>query len=99
MDRRRFVGMLGALGFGPSTGMGDAADAAIRRGGDEAAGNPEVLRLARNGWVPNNEYLPVLLYRGIQDPQSADPALRFEELFTRNGWPPQWRDGVYDFHH
>jgi uncharacterized protein YjlB len=58
-----------------------------------------VLRLSRNGWVPNNEHLPVLLYRGVQDSRSADPAARVEELFARNGWPPQWRDGVYDFHH
>ena len=45
------------------------------------------------------KHLPVLLYRGVQDSRSAGPAARFEELFTCNGWPPQWRDGVYDFHH
>jgi hypothetical protein len=70
--------------------MGDAADTRSERGADGATGDPEVLRLSRNGWVPNNEHLPVLLYRGVQDAQNADPALRFEELFTRNGWPPQW---------
>jgi len=71
----------------------------IRRGGEGGAGDPEVLRLSRNGWVLNNEHLPVLLYRGVQDPRDADPAAGFEELFTRNGWPPQWRDGVYGFQH
>jgi uncharacterized protein YjlB len=60
---------------------------------------PEVLRLSRNRWMPNNERLPVLLYRGVLDVGVADPATHFEEVFTRNGWPPQWRDGVYDFHH
>ena len=89
MDRRRFVGMLGALGFESSPGLPDAADGAVRRSGGTGGGDPEVLQLSRNGWMPNNEHLPVLLYRGVQDPRGADPAGRFEELFTRNGWPPQ----------
>ena len=61
MDRRRFVGTLGALGFKPSPVAADAADVAIRRGEDGGAREPEVLRLVRNGWMPNNERLPVLL--------------------------------------
>lgn len=64
-----------------------------------AGGEAEVLRLSRNDWVPNNERLPVLLYRAAIAPGSGDPASTFEALFRRNGWEPQWRNGVYDFHH
>ena len=60
---------------------------------------PEVLRLSRNGWMPNNERLPVLLYRGVIAPAGSDPAAIFEQHFQQNGWPAQWRDGVYDYHH
>lgn len=60
---------------------------------------PEVLKLTRNGWMPNNEHLAVLLYRAALAPTGQDPASHFETLFQRNGWPPQWRNGVYTFHH
>lgn len=62
-------------------------------------GGPEILRLSPNGWMPNNQWLPVLLYRSAIAPDDRDPAAAFERVFTQNGWPPQWRDGVYDFHH
>ncbi len=60
---------------------------------------PEVISLHRNGWMPNNAALPVLWYRGAIAVTSPDPASRFEGVFTKNGWPPQWRNGVYTFHH
>jgi len=31
------------------------------------------------------------------DTRGPDPAARFDEFFTRNGRPPQWRDSVYPF--
>jgi uncharacterized protein YjlB len=61
--------------------------------------DPEVLQLARNGWVPNNEHLPVLLYRTAIEIVKTDPAARFEAAFRKNGWPPMWRNGVFDYHH
>ena len=61
--------------------------------------HPEVIQLTRNGWMPNNEYLPVLVYRNAISPKGNDPAALFEKQFEANGWPPQWRDSVYDYHH
>jgi len=60
---------------------------------------PEPLHFARNGWVPNHPTLPVLLYRQAFDPNTPDLASVMERTFEQNGWPPQWRNGVYDFHH
>jgi len=60
---------------------------------------PEVLELSRNAWVPNNERLPVLIYHGAFEISGPDPAIDFEMSFQSNGWPPQWRNGIYDFHH
>ncbi|MCX7514140.1 cupin domain-containing protein [Frateuria hangzhouensis] len=56
----------------------------------------EAFRLARHDWVPNHPRLPVLLYH--QALAGLDGAA-IEECFDGNGWPPQWRAGVYEFHH
>jgi uncharacterized protein YjlB len=60
---------------------------------------PELIYLARNGWVPNNQHLPVLLYSGVVEPSPTRPTAKFEELFRRNWWMPQSRNSIYDFHH
>lgn len=59
----------------------------------------ETVALERNDWVPNNPQLPVLLYRQAIAIEGDDPAALFEQKFSANGWPPQWRYHVYDFHH
>lgn len=86
MERRQFTAILASLGLGGEAAGGPGVE-------------PEALRLSRNGWMPNNERLPVLLYRFAIDVRAGDPAARLEKAFQQNGWPAQWRNGVYNFHH
>jgi uncharacterized protein YjlB len=60
---------------------------------------PETLHLARNEWVPNNEHLPVLIYRGAIEPIPRRRVATVEDTFRSNWWMPQSRNGTYDFHH
>jgi uncharacterized protein YjlB len=63
-----------------------------------ATPEPEMLLLRKNGWMPNNERLPVLLYRRLFM-QERELTEKLEALVAKNGWEPQWRNGVYPFHH
>lgn len=59
----------------------------------------ESWRLEDDGAIPNNERLPLLLYRQAVSPMEHDLAAVFESLFTANGWPAAWRNGIFPFHH
>lgn len=91
MTRREFAAFLAALGLNATSFALDS----------KRPVEPELLHLSRNGWMPNNEHLPVLLYRNLFNVSTSeqDPAETLESLFQANGWPAQWRNGVYPFHH
>lgn len=57
------------------------------------------LHFEPRGFVPNNPRLPALIYEGAFAASGADCAMVMEKRFQDNGWPPQWRNGIYDFDH
>jgi uncharacterized protein YjlB len=84
-----------------ATGIVAAGVAGRALASSPQAATPEQLHLKPNGWMPNST-LPVLIYRNALPvtANNADAlADTMEHLFTANGWPPQWRNGVYSFHH
>ena len=56
---------------------------------------PETYRFEDDGGIPNSP-LPVLIYHEVE---TARDASRCEELFDANDWVPDWRDGIFSFHH
>jgi uncharacterized protein YjlB len=56
---------------------------------------PETHLFEDDGAFPNSR-LPVLIYHEIE---AAHNAASCEELFDSNGWVPDWRDGIFSFHH
>jgi uncharacterized protein YjlB len=59
----------------------------------------ETFLLDASGAMPNHPRFPVVLHHGVVEGEGEPAAAALEALFTVNGWPPQWRDGIYDFDH
>jgi uncharacterized protein YjlB len=74
------------------------SDMPVARMVEDPSTNATALWLTADGWVPNNDRLPLILYRAISA-DAPDLAAAFEGLFRRHGWQPEWRNGVYPFHH
>ncbi|WP_064713204.1 hypothetical protein [Rhizobium bangladeshense] len=47
-------------------------------------------------WVPNNQRLPVILYRGVF---GDDGHYDFKDRFAASGWSGIWTNGVFDYQH
>jgi uncharacterized protein YjlB len=48
-----------------------------------------------DGGIPNSR-LPVLIYHDVDVARDVD---RCERRFAANTWLPDWRDGIFSFHH
>jgi uncharacterized protein YjlB len=57
------------------------------------------IHLEAKGFVPNNPRLPVIIYETAFSADADDLAALMEKRFRDNGWPPQWRNGIYDYDH
>mgnify|MGYP002629751104 CR=1 FL=1 len=61
---------------------------------------PQAILFDDDGETPNNPSLPLLVYRGAVEVESAtDPAALFENAFGAHGWGQGWRNGIHGFLH
>jgi uncharacterized protein YjlB len=54
--------------------------------------------IKQNGSYPNNDALPLLILQSAIKGAGVSPD-SFEKVFTDNGWPAAWRNGIFNFHH
>lgn len=60
---------------------------------------PMTHRLAGDGLIPNNPYLPVLFYSQALSAQCGALASAFEQRFAEHAWSSSWRNGIFPFDH
>jgi len=63
--------------------------------------SPEIVSelLTDDGTFPNNEKLPLLVYKNAISIPGKNPAGAIERIFHDNGWGGSWRNGIYPYHH
>ena len=63
--------------------------------------SPEIIEriLPDDGTFPNNDKLPVLVYKKVIDIPAQNPAGAVERIFHDNGWGGSWRNGIYSYQH
>lgn len=54
--------------------------------------------IKQNGSYPNNDTLPLVILQSAIKGAGISPEI-FEKIFTDNGWPAAWRNGIFNFHH
>jgi uncharacterized protein YjlB len=52
-----------------------------------------------NGTFPNNTKLELCILKQVFPTDADDLVELIEQCFQKNGWPPAWRNGLYDIHH
>jgi uncharacterized protein YjlB len=55
--------------------------------------------LSDDGRFPNNDQLPVIIYRSVFNIPSFLPSFRIKSLLEENGWTNSWKGGIYTYHH
>lgn len=63
--------------------------------------SPEIIfeLLTDDGRFPNNENLPLLVYKSAIGISSKNPAGSVELVFKENDWGGLWRNGIYPYQH
>ncbi|MCC3648200.1 MULTISPECIES: cupin domain-containing protein [Cytobacillus] len=55
----------------------------------------QTILLKDDGQIPNNQGLPVIIYKAVFKEQPGE----IEAAFNRHQWTGSWTGGVYDYHH
>ena len=55
----------------------------------------QTILLKDDGQIPNNQGLPVIIYKAFFKEQPGE----MEAAFNRHQWTGSWTGGVYDYHH